>query len=307
MNKLAVIFAGQGSQYVGMGSKLYDRYPEVRGIYDSLGKELTEISFNGNIEDISKTHNLQPIMIAFQLAVLKLIRSHKPQLLEGLEATCGLSLGEYSALVLSGIVSEEKALRLVSERGALMGKASESSNSKMLAILKMTEDEVREIVEGNSEFKGKLYIANINSSRQIIVSGEGDAIDELKAYLKSIGKLAKPLIVSGAFHTPFMEPARESFVETLKNTYFNGPSVTYYPNVSGEKYEGDPMSEVLSEQIVSPVLLYKTFKGMVDDGVTQFLEIGPGGVLSTIIQREFEDVEVKVIKNDDDLIELIEE
>ena len=307
MNKLAVIFAGQGSQYVGMGSKLYDRYPEVRGIYDSLGKELTEISFNGNIEDISKTHNLQPIMIAFQLAVLKLIRSHKPQLLEGLEATCGLSLGEYSALVLSGIISEEEALRLVSERGDLMGKASENSNSKMLAILKMTEDEVREIVEGNSEFKGKLYIANINSSRQIIVSGEGDAIDELKAYLKSIGKLAKPLIVSGAFHTPFMEPARESFVETLKNTYFNGPSVTYYPNVSGEKYEGDPMSEVLSEQIVSPVLLYKTFKGMVDDGVTQFLEIGPGGVLSTIIQREFEDVEVKVIKNDDDLIELIEE
>lgn len=307
MNKLAVIFAGQGSQYVGMGSKLYDRYPEVRGIYDSLGKELTEISFNGNMEDISKTHNLQPIMIAFQLAVLKLIRSHKPQLLEGLEATCGLSLGEYSALVLSGIISEKEALRLVSERGYLMGKASENSNSKMLAILKMTEDEVREIVSDNPEFKGKLYIANINSSRQIIVSGEGDAIDELKAYLKSIGKLAKPLVVSGAFHTPFMEPARESFVETLKNTYFNGPSVTYYPNVSGEKYEGAPMSEVLSEQIVSPVLLYKTFKGMVDDGVTQFLEIGPGGVLSTIIQREFEDVEVKVIKNDDDLIELLEE
>lgn len=306
MNKLAVIFAGQGSQYEGMGSKLYDRYPEVRGIYDSLGKELTEISFNGNIEDISKTHNLQPIMIAFQLAVLKLIRSHKPQLLEGLEATCGLSLGEYSALVLSGIVSEEKALRLVSERGTLMGKASESSNSKMLALLKMTEDEVREIVEGNPEFKGKLYIANINSSRQIIVSGEGDAIDELKAYLKSKGKLAKPLVVSGAFHTPFMEPAREAFVETLKNISFDEPSVTYYPNVTGEKYEGAPMSEVLSDQIVSSVLLYKTFKGMVDDGVTHFLEIGPGGVLSTILQREFEGVEVKVIKNDDDLIELLE-
>ena len=306
MNKLAVIFAGQGSQYEGMGSKLYDRYPEVRGIYDSLGKELTEISFNGNIEDISKTHNLQPIMIAFQLAILKLIRSHKPQLLEGLEATCGLSLGEYSALVLSGIVSEEKALRLVSERGALMGKASESSNSKMLALLKMTEDEVREIVEGNPEFKGKLYIANINSSRQIIVSGEGDAIDELKAYLKSKGKLAKPLVVSGAFHTPFMEPAREAFVETLKNISFDEPSVTYYPNVTGEKYEGAPISEVLSDQIVSSVLLYKTFKGMVDDGVTHFLEIGPGGVLSTILQREFEGVEVKVIKNDDDLIELLE-
>lgn len=306
MNKLAVIFAGQGSQYEGMGSKLYDRYPEVRGIYDSLGKELTEISFNGNIEDISKTHNLQPIMIAFQLAVLKLIRSHKPQLLEGLEATCGLSLGEYSALVLSGIVSEEGALRLVSERGALMGKASESSNSKMLALLKMTEDEVREIVEGNPEFNGKLYIANINSSRQIIVSGEGDVIDELKAYLKSKGKLAKPLVVSGAFHTPFMEPAREAFVETLKNTSFDEPSVTYYPNVTGEKYEGAPMSEVLSDQIVSSVLLYKTFKGMVDDGVTHFLEIGPGGVLSTILQREFEGVEVKVIKNDDDLIELLE-
>lgn len=306
MNKLAVIFAGQGSQYEGMGSKLYDRYPEIRGIYDSLGKELTNISFNGNIENISKTHNLQPIMIAFQLAVLKLIRLHKPHLLEGLEATCGLSLGEYSALVLSGIISEEEALRLVSERGALMGKASESSNSKMLALLKMTEEEVREIVEGNPEFKGKLYIANINSSRQIIVSGEGDAIDNLKAYLKSNEKLAKPLTVSGAFHTPFMEPAREVFVSTLENTPFKVPEVTYYPNVTGEKYDGTPMSEILSEQIVSPVLLYKTFKGMVDDGITHFLEIGPGGVLSTIMQREFEGVELEVIKNDDELIELLE-
>ena len=103
-----------------------------------------------------------------------------------------------------------------------------------------------------------------------------------------------------------MEPAREAFVETLKNISFDEPSVTYYPNVTGEKYEGAPMSEVLSEQIVSPVLLYKTFKEMVDDGVTHFLEIGPGGVLSTILQREFEGAEVKVIKNDDDLIELLE-
>lgn len=306
MNKLAVIFAGQGSQYEGMGSKLYDRYPEIRGIYDSLGKELTDISFKGSIEEISKTHNLQPIMIAFQLAVLKLIHTHKPGLLNGLSATCGLSLGEYSALALSGVIDEDDALRLVAVRGSLMGKASENRSSKMLAILKMTEEEVRKITEENPDFKGKLYIANINSSRQIIVSGEGEAIDKLKAFLKANGKLAKPLAVSGAFHTPFMESAKDAFVTMLEGTSFNSPEISYYPNVTGEKYEGTSMSEVLSEQIVSPVLLYKTFKEMVADGIKHFLEIGPGGVLSTILEREFEGLEVSVIKNDDDLIELLE-
>ena len=306
MGNLAVIFAGQGSQYEGMGSKLYDRYPEIRGIYDSLGKELTDISFCGSIDDISKTENLQPIMIAFQLAVLKLIRTHKPDLLKGLMSTCGLSLGEYSALALSEIIDEGDALRLVAVRGALMGEASENRNSKMLAILKMTEDEVREVLQGNPKFEDKVYIANINSSRQIIVSGEGDAIDELKEFLKSNKKLAKPLSVSGAFHTPFMESARSPFIETLEETSFSSPKISYYPNVTGEKYDGTSMVHVLSEQIVSPVLLYKTFKNMVDDGVTRFLEIGPGGVLSTILEREFEGLEVSTIKNDDDLIELLE-
>ena len=183
-----------------------------------------------------------------------------------------------------------------------MGKASENRNSKMLAILKMTEDEVREVLQSHPEFEGKVYIANINSSRQIIVSGEGDAIDELKEFLKSNKNLAKPLSVSGAFHTPFMESARSPFIETS----FSSPKISYYPNVTGEKYDGTSMVHVLSEQIVSPVLLYKTFKNMVDDGVTRFLEIGPGGVLSTILEREFEGLEVSTIKNDDDLIELLE-
>ena len=187
-----------------------------------------------------------------------------------------------------------------------MGKASENRNSKMLAILKMTEDEVREVLQSHPEFEGKVYIANINSSRQIIVSGEGDAIDELKEFLKSNKNLAKPLSVSGAFHTPFMESARSPFIETLEETSFSSPKISYYPNVTGEKYDGTSMVHVLSEQIVSPVLLYKTFKNMVDDGVTRFLEIGPGGVLSTILEREFEGLEVSTIKNDDDLIELLE-
>ena len=302
MGKVALVFAGQGSQYEKQGAMLYEKYPETREIYDFLGDELKRISFEGSIEEISETKNLQPIMVAFQLSVLKLIKDKLPKV----DATCGLSLGEYSAIVLSGIVNEEKALELVRKRGELMSEAAKSTKSKMLAFLKVTEQDVRNLLSETPELEGRVYIANINSSKQIVVSGEEEGIDILAEKAKEQGIIAKPLVVSGAFHTPFMEPAKVGFADYIKDEEFGNPTLDYYPNLSGEKYTDQDMKEVLPNQIVSSVLLYQTFKNMVNDGVDLFIEIGPGGVLSNILKREFKDIKIDTFKNDEDVIAFLD-
>ncbi len=302
MGKTALIFAGQGSQYEKQGAILYEKFPEVREIYDYLGEDLKKISFEGSLEEISKTENLQPIMIAFQLSALEILKNK----LSSVDATCGLSLGEYSAIALAGIVSIKKALDLVRKRGELMGEASGLVKSKMLALLKVTEEEARNLLAQRPDLEGKVYIANINSSKQIVVSGEEAGIDELEIFLKEQGKVVKPLVVSGAFHTPFMESARLKFLDYLDDVEFNKTNIDYYPNLTGYKYADQDMRELLSNQIVSPVLLYKTFKNMVEDGVDHFIEIGPGGVLSNILKREFSDIKITTIKDDNDLISYIE-
>lgn len=303
MGKTAIVFAGQGSQYEKQGALIYDKFPEIRYIYDFLGDELKRVSFEGTLEEISKTEKLQPLMVAFQMAALSLIRDRIPKV----DAVCGLSLGEYSAITLAEIVDNKRALELVKKRGELMGEASKRIKSKMLAFVNAISDQVRELIEENAELKGRVYIANINAPKQIVVSGEEEAIDTLRACAKEKRFIAKPLAVSGAFHTPFMEPARIGFSEYIKDMEFNKPVIDYYPNLTGEKYKGQDMKEILPNQIVSPVLLYKTFKNMVDDGIDHFIEIGPGGVLSNIIKRNFDNVKVDTIKNDEALIKFLGE
>ena len=141
MGKTAVIFAGQGSQYEKQGAKIYEKYTEIRDIYDGLAGDLKRISFEGTMDELSETKNLQPLMVAFQLAALRLLKDKI-----NVDATCGLSLGEYSAITLAGIVDEKKAIELVSKRGELMSEASKLTKSKMLAFLKVTEDDVRELM-----------------------------------------------------------------------------------------------------------------------------------------------------------------
>ena len=303
MGRTAIIFAGQGSQYEKQGALIYEKFPEIRYIYDFLGDELKKVSFEGTLEEISKTEKLQPLMVAFQLAAYNLIKDKIPNA----DAVCGLSLGEYSAITIAGIVSEKKALELVKKRGELMGEASKMIKSNMLAFVNATADMVAELIGENEELSGRVYIANINAPKQIVVSGEENAIDILRDKAKEKHLIAKPLAVSGAFHTPFMDSAGRGFGEYVKNVEFNKPLIDYYPNLTGEKYKGQDMREVLPRQIVSPVLLYKTFRNMVDDGVDHFIEIGPGAVLSNIIKRNFDNIKLDTIKNDETLIEFLGE
>ncbi|MBL7575306.1 [acyl-carrier-protein] S-malonyltransferase [Peptoniphilus asaccharolyticus DSM 20463] len=300
MSKTALVFGGQGSQYSGMGLELFEKYPVVSDIYGVLGENLKEISFHGEIEEISKTENLQPIMVAFQLSTIKLLEKEIK-----IDATCGLSLGEYSALVASGVIDNKDAIELVKSRGMEMQKASDSIESAMVAVLNASEEYLREIVEKDT-LKGKVFIANINSSKQIVISGEKESIEKLRDILKADGIKAIHLKVSGAFHTPFMESANLNYVKSLQKVDFKEPKLDYYPNLTGEKYAGEKMVELLCKQIVSPVLLFKTLKNMVDDGVDKFIEIGPGNVISSIIKKEFKDVTVETLKNDKEIINYIE-
>lgn len=300
MSKVAVVFGGQGSQYSGMGKKLLENYPEISNIYSILGEELSDISFNGDIKVISKTDNLQPIMLAFQLSVVKLIKEKL-----NISATCGLSLGEYGALVLSEVIDEKTALELVKVRGFEMNVASNEVESGMLAVMNSNEEDLKKFVDNNC-LKDRVYIANINSSKQIVVSGEKVGIEKLQAILKENGIKAIPLKVSGAFHTPFMNGAAKNYKKALENVDFSKPKMDYYPNLNGEKYIEEEMANLLCKQIVSPVLLYKALKNMVDNGVDNFIEIGPGSVIASIVKKEFKGIDVQTLKNDDEIINYIE-
>lgn len=300
MNKIAVVFGGQGSQYEKMGSQILKKYPEISYIYNSMGDELKKIAFEDEIDKISLTNNLQPIMLAFQLSTLELLKKYIKA-----ESTCGLSLGEYGALVLSESISSIDAMNLIKKRAEAMYKAAQKTSTSMLAVIKVPVDELEMIIDEN--FSNQIYIANINSSNQIVVAGENDSIEKLNVYLKNKGYRSILLKVSGAFHTPFMKDAADEYQEWLNKITFKNPKLKYYPNITGEVYKKGNLKIILKNQITSPVLLYKTLQNMVDDGIDYFIEIGPGNVISNIIKKEFKTIKTKSLSNDDEVIKFIEE
>lgn len=301
MKKTAVVFGGQGSQYVGLGKKFFEKYPEIGDLFDELGEPLKKIAFEGTPEEISKTKNLQPIMVTFQLGIWELIKDFVT-----VDSTCGLSLGEYGALVVSESIDKMDGIKMVKERGKVMEAAAEKEETTMLAVLNMERDDLERFLE--KDFP-EVFIGNQNSSKQIVVGGRVEEIQNLRKALKSQGHKGIPLKVSAAFHTPFMEEAAEEYEKTLEKIHFQSPKKKYYPNLTGEIYKGEDFPSLLKDQIVSPVMLYKTLKNMIEDGVSTFIEIGPGKVISNILKKEFSDKEIEIytLSNDEEAIEFVEE
>ena len=278
----AYIFPGQGSQFPGMGKALYERSAEAREMMDKaceiLGFPITDIMFGEDPEALKATRVTQPAIFIHSVVLA---------LCSGLEApamVAGHSLGEFSALAAAGAMDFEDALRLVAVRASAMQKCCEKVPGTMAAVIKLPTETVEEIC---ASCAGLVIPANYNSEGQIVISGEAGAVAEACAKMKEAGaKRALPLAVSGAFHSPLMEPARLELAEAIEKTPFRAPVCPVYQNVTAlPSTDPDVIKDNLLRQLTSPVRWTQTVLNMVADGADSFLEIGPGTVLQGLVKR----------------------
>ena len=278
----AYIFPGQGSQFPGMGKVLYKRSEKAREMMDKaneiLGFPITDIMFGESAEDLKATRVTQPAIFIHSVVLA---------LCSGLETpsmAAGHSLGEFSALAAAGAMDFEDALRLVSVRASAMQKCCEQAPGAMAAIINLPAETIEEIC---ASCTGVVVPANYNSDGQVVISGEAEAVAEACAKMKEAGaKRALPLPVSGAFHSPLMEPARLELAEAIDTTPFRAPVCPVYQNVTAlPSTDPSVIKDNLLRQLTSPVRWTQTVRNMVADGADFFLEIGPGTVLQGLVGR----------------------
>ena len=278
----AYIFPGQGSQFPGMGKALYERSAEARELMDKaneiLGFPITDIMFGESAEDLKATRVTQPAIFIHSVVLA---------LCSGLETpamVAGHSLGEFSALAAAGAMSFEDALRLVAVRASAMQKCCEQVPGSMAAIIKLPTETIEEICASCS---GLVIPANYNCEGQVVISGEAEAVAEACKKMTEAGaKRALPLPVSGAFHSPLMEPARLELAEAIDKTPFQAPACPVYQNVTAlPSSDPEVIKANLLKQLTSPVRWTQTVQNMVADGADYFLEIGPGTVLQGLVGR----------------------
>ncbi len=288
--RLALIFPGQGSQYVGMGRDLYQRYPEARALFDEadelLGLGLSKLCFEGPEENLYDTINTQPAILTMSLAALEALRARYH--FEEIAFVAGHSLGEYSALVAGDHISFPDGLRLVRERGRLMKKAGEQRPGGMVAILGLEAEVVDEACQQASEETGTVVqVANYNSPKQIVISGEREGLQKAMGLLGEKGaRRMVPLAVSIASHSPLMESAAEGLHQTMESVVFQEAEAAVIANVTAKPLRNqEDIREELVKQLVSPVRWVDSVRYMLNHGVTTFVEIGPKDVLSSLIKR----------------------
>ena len=280
----AYVFPGQGAQFVGMGKDLYDQSPLAKEYFEKansiLGFRITDLMFEGTPEDLRQTKVTQPaIFLHSVISALVMGDDFKP------EMVAGHSLGEFSALVAAKALTFEDGLVLVSKRAQAMQKACEAQESTMAAILGLSDEIVEEVCDS---IKDSVVVpANYNCPGQIVISGSIEGIDKACELLKEKGaKRALKLSVGGAFHSPLMQPASEELQAAIKATTVSTPICPVYQNVNAYP-QIDPVAikENLIAQLTAPVRWTQTVKNMVNDGATEFIELGPGEVLKGLIKK----------------------
>ena len=291
MEGKAYIFPGQGSQFCGMGKELYENSAEARTMFEQaneiLGFRISDIMFDGTAEDLRQTKVTQPAVFLHSVILAK-VMNIKPI------AVAGHSLGEFSALVVSGALSFEEGLRIVAKRAMAMQRACEVASGSMSAVLFLADDEVERIC---NEIEGVVVPANYNCPGQLVISGATEAVNEACIKMKEAGaKRTLPLPVGGAFHSPLMESARKELKEAIESTTFSAPHCPIYQNVDARPHTSpEEIKANLIAQITSPVRWTQTVENMVADGITSFTELGPGSVLQGLIRKISPEAEVESI------------
>lgn len=301
--KIGFVFSGQGSQYIGMGKELYENISVCREVFDTGNKildfNIKELIFNGEKEDLDITENTQPAILITSIAAMKAIEE------KGInaEVVAGLSLGEYSALVSSGALDYKEAIALVRKRGKFMQEAVPLGVGAMVAIIGLSLEKINEALEKSRDL-GIVEVANFNTSNQIVIGGEKEAVYKAKELCLEFGaKRAIELKVSGPFHTSLLEKASINLKSELDKIEIEKFDKKIISNVTGDFINSrDNVKDLLYKQVKSSVKWNETINKMIDYGIDTFIELGPGRVLSSFIKEISRERKVKVnIFNVEDL------
>ncbi len=282
----AYIFPGQGSQYVGMGKDLYEKFPLAKKMFDTaddiLGFKISQIMFEGTEEDLKQTKVTQPAIYIHSVILAKLAQNFAPDMV------AGHSLGEFSALAAVNAISFEDGLKLVAKRAMAMQKACETSSGTMAAILALDDDKVDALCKQIQETTNEVVVsANYNCPGQLVISGSVKGIEAACIAMKEAGaKRALVLPVGGAFHSPLMLPAVAELKNSVENTTFQTPICPIYQNVDAKAYtETEKIKSNLVAQLTSPVRWTESVKEMNKNGAQTFIECGPGKVLQGLVKK----------------------
>src|SRR5437588_4439732 len=298
MKKIALLFAGQGAQAVGMGKDLADQFPSAADLFrradDILGRKLSDIAWNGPIEELTKTSNCQPALFAHGLACLSILRELAGDFPVG--GAAGLSLGELTAHAAGETFTFEDGLRLVQKRGSFMDEACAATTGGMAAMIGADENAVRQLADEED-----VDVANINSPGQIVISGELAKVEASVAVAKEHGiRRATMLNVAGAYHSRLMQSAYEKLGAALLEVQMQMPQFPVISNVTGREIQTPPeIRQTLQDQVTSTVRWVDCMERLVNLGCDLFIELGPGGVLAGLLKRTRKDVDVVSVSDVD--------
>tara|TARA_Y200000002_G_scaffold374450_1_gene375195 strand:+ start:499 stop:1431 length:933 start_codon:yes stop_codon:yes gene_type:complete len=306
--KTALIFPGQGSQYVGMGQDFYSSFDSSRATYDQLdqimGKKLTNLIFSGDESELAMTQNSQPSIMATSIAIFSALKEKGKLDESSFHCVAGHSLGEYSALVVNKSLDFKDSVELLKIRSKAMQKSMPAGTGGMVAVIGSSEEEITSIKESIVS-EGKIFIANDNSIGQVVISGEMKALDYIVSNSKKLGlKKAIKLPVSAPFHCELINNASKVMQGEIDKFNFDVFSVPLYSNVTSLPCDQKRIKQILVEQIIKKVRWREIIANMINDGVKRFIEIGPGNVLTNLVKRMSKEIKSMSISKVEDLQKL---